>query len=1169
MSENYNEINGDKNNNTLYGTNENDIINGGSGIDMITGNAGRDYLYGGEGNDILGYRFHENGSENQYDENFIDNGDVFIGGKGNDRIYDTKHSDTIIYNLGDGNDEIYLSEEKKNLSGDGRSLRQDKLFFGEGISLEDLTFEIDYNNINLKIIVAAGTENEGYINLNNFLTEKNIEIFEFSSGELFTVESFINIVKERVFSGSNITDSITGFKEDDVINGGLENDSLRGNKGDDVLYGEEGSDILSGNEGNDTLYGGEGNDVLNGNVGNDTLYGGEGNDDLKGNEGNDTLYGKNGIDKLSGGDGDDILYGGDGDDILYGGFGKDELYGGDGDDTIGYRNYDSGSSDRYEENFVDNGDLIVGGRGNDKIYDTRHSDTIIYNIGDGDDTIYLSEDLENLSEDGRSLRQDKLILNDISYFSINFDKQYSDLVLFFNQGGSIRIKDWFSEATSAHKIETIVFKEKTRTWQEINDLFNIDSETMTVEEVEGVEITGTIENDRLGGNNGNDILKGESGNDTLSGFAGDDVIYGGDGKDTIYGGAGKDTIYGGDGDDSIGYFNHGKGDIGSKETGDENFIDNGDIIIGGKGDDRIYDTLHSDTIIYNLGDGHDEITLSSVEENLSGDGRSFRQDKLVFGEGISIENLNFEKKSSSLKIIIGKETELEGSIEIWRFFSNVGIELFEFSDGTTLTYSEMFEIVKTDLLTNKESINGFETDDSIMGTNSNDVIYGNEGNDSIKSGEGDDKIISGGDNDLVYGETGNDDIFGEDGNDTLYGDEGDDEIEGGADNDIIYGGDGNDRIYGGTGRDELYGGEGNDTIGYLNRGVGECGSKDKGDENFIDNGDIIVGGKGEDKIHDTEHSDTIIYNLGDGNDEIRLSTQKENLSGDGRSLRQDKLIFGEGISIKDLTFETNYQGNLTLFINKDAENEGSITIFNFMNEHNIELFEFSNGELIKGENLVQKIIESQKEGTSGDDVINAVEDFENIINGKEGDDNIKGASLDDTLYGGEGNDIINGASGSNTMIGGKNDDVITSESITDTIVYNIGDGNDTVNVLWSEGTRKNSTKILFGELITKNDLSFEEIDNNLVIRVFVGTENEGSITIKDWSINENSRIENFEFSDGISLTISDFTISYEEIDISDSQVDSLIQEMSTFGIDSEETINDLIPKLDYISFVTE
>jgi len=85
------------------------------------------------------------------------------------------------------------------------------------------------------------------------------------------------------------------------------------------------------------------------------------------------------------------------------------------------------------------------------------------------------------------------------------------------------------------------------------------------------------------------------------------------------------------------------------------------------------------------------------------------------------------------------------------------------------------------------------------------------------------------------------------------------------------------------------------------------------------------------------------------------------------------------------------------------------------------------------------------------------------IQGRASDDTIRGGAGDDSLYGGDGNnalygdegaDLLVGGSGANTFNGGAGNDSITTQSAADIIEYNLGDGDDTVNTIFSGYTLK-------------------------------------------------------------------------------------------------------------------
>lgn len=110
--------------------------------------------------------------------------------------------------------------------------------------------------------------------------------------------------------------TLTIIDDDKVFTGTDGSDTLRGGVGDDRLLGKGGDDRLVGNQGNDRLNGGSDDDRLIGNQGNDRLNGGSGDDRLVGNLGNDYLNGGSGDDYLDGGVGTDTLIGGAGSDTF-------------------------------------------------------------------------------------------------------------------------------------------------------------------------------------------------------------------------------------------------------------------------------------------------------------------------------------------------------------------------------------------------------------------------------------------------------------------------------------------------------------------------------------------------------------------------------------------------------------------------------------------------------------------------------------------------------------------------------------------------------------------------------------------------------------------------------------------------------------------------------------
>ena len=187
-------------------------------------------------------------------------------------------------------------------------------------------------------------------------------------------------------SGHAGNDDITGSDGGDIIDGGTGGDTMRGGRGNDTYYVDSADDavIENAHEGFDRVIAGI-DYALGENVENLTLTGsavtGTGNDARNTLEGNDL---------------DNVLVGGAGDDTLAGNLGNDWLEGGTG------------------------------------------SDGYVYELGDGRDII-----VEAAGSDDR----DVLVLaGAITENDFNFTRDagaLDDLVMRFNDGGSITIKDYF------------------------------------------------------------------------------------------------------------------------------------------------------------------------------------------------------------------------------------------------------------------------------------------------------------------------------------------------------------------------------------------------------------------------------------------------------------------------------------------------------------------------------------------------------------------------------------------------------------------------------------------------------------------------------------------------------------------------------------------------------
>ncbi|WP_305985670.1 DUF4214 domain-containing protein, partial [Roseibium sp. MMSF_3544] len=167
------------------------------------------------------------------------------------------------------------------------------------------------------------------------------------------------------------------------------------------------------------------------------------------------------------------------------------------------------------------------------------------------------------------------------------------------------------------------------------------------------------------------ILIGSSAGETLDG-TGYGAVYGQSGDDTLNGAVEASSLVGGDGDDTL------KGN-----TGDDN-------LSGGSGNDRLEGGDGEDTYYYERGDGDDVILDTGSGDN---------GDTLLFGKGISAEDLNIGYSGDDLLITFFEQSEedkytanavglppLTGSIRIenWATSLDGRIEMLSFADGTSI-----------------------------------------------------------------------------------------------------------------------------------------------------------------------------------------------------------------------------------------------------------------------------------------------------------------------------------------------------------------------------------------------------------------------------------------------------------------------------------------------------
>ena len=708
----------------IYNSGNNCIIKSLAGNDTITIHGNSNHVYSGNGNDTIyvGQR-----DRFQYNNNTINSGSgddqITISGNSNTINGGTGKDTILVYGKnniidgGAGNDIIILSEEnntvKWNLGGGLDTVNgsgEDRIEFGTGITTENIIYQYVDGKYR-----AVHTDEDGQIS-GGIILSQNMKTINFSDDE-----ATINIDDGLVLTQNNIAEKIIGTKGDDIIIGNGGNDIIDGGEGDDLYVWNlgDGLDTITDNKGNNRIKFGEGisqqdikiyaignnnakivvkddpaqgiimtnflsgypeyrfkeiifdngdvmdltntgaiftkevlnsgfassyDDIFYGTAADDGVHGVAGNDVLYGNEGNDSLWGGNGNDEIHGGDGDDYIEGNEDDDVLFGDDGNDYIAGGSGND------------------------ILSGGKGNDDLFGDGGDDTYIWNLGDGLDTIQDSW--------GKSI--------------IQFGEGISptDVTIRSNDGAVELLVN--NDVTQGIRISTRYDLQRDESPYEVH--FK-DGTIMNLTNV-GLTFTQTDEAEKITGTDFDDIIYANGGNDTVHAGSGNDIIYGGDGNDNLYGEEGSDTIHGGAGDDYIiSDLDNAKDENWTHELyGDEgnDYLQGSigkDILVGGTGNDNLSGNAGDDTYIYNLGDGFDTIYE---------DGGN---DTIVFGQGITLEDLTFRKSGTDLIININGDSSQGINIFNHALMRNdslteYNVESIRFADGSTLNISNADQLIQ-------------------------------------------------------------------------------------------------------------------------------------------------------------------------------------------------------------------------------------------------------------------------------------------------------------------------------------------------------------------------------------------------------------------------------------------------------------------------------------------
>lgn len=370
-------------------------------------------------------------------------------------------------------------------------------------------------------------------------------------------------------------------------------------------------------------------------------------------------------------------------------------------------------------------DYLEGGLGQDSLYGGVGNDIYYYNLGDGSDTITDYDD-----QTAANLRSDTLLFAEgIRPEEILLTQNGNDLeITLINSGETITVVMHF-------------YSWSGNNWNELSAIEFSDGTTWSAAMIRQI---------LLRGEDSDDVIYGYYQDDIISALAGSDEIYGLEGNDQLFGGLGDDSLFGDSGDDSL------VGGLGN------------DFLQGGEGDDRY---------IYSLGDGSD--VINAYQEI----GVATKEDILVMGEGITLDDLEFNRRDNHLDISFPGYADVITIFFHYLDFEGEGSALLngiEFSNGMYVTAEEIEQLITERIsgqLILPEIAN--EASTTLMGTAGDDYLYANFDQ-----------------NAQILGYGGSDTVVGSDLNDFLVGGRGDDTIEGGAGDDVYYYslGDGSDYI---------------------------------------------------------------------------------------------------------------------------------------------------------------------------------------------------------------------------------------------------------------------------------------------------------------------------------------------------------------------------------------
>ena len=1056
---------------TATGNDADNVLRGNTGNNTLDGGLGADTMYGGAGDDVY----------------IVDDEDDLIfeeDGEGNDTVYAS-----VSYALTSGIENLTLTGTG-NINGAGNAL--DNIIIGNsGNNTLDGGAGAD--------ILIGGDGDDTYIvdNLGDALVD---------TGGIDTVQSSITWRLESgfenlVLSGNGAIDgygnaavnTLTGNGGNNTLDGDAGADTMIGGAGDDTYIVDNIGDVVTeaADEGIDTVISSitytlganlenlrlSGTAAINGtgNAGDNTLIGNSAVNTLAGGAGNDTYVIDNiddvvieqaggGIDTIrasvsltlaaevenliltgmsaingTGNALDNVITGNDGVNTLSGGAGNDTLDGGLGDDRM----IGGTGDDTY---FVDSVNDILVELANEGVDEVQAA--ISWTLGDHLENLVLLG-TENINATGNSLAN-TLIGNSGAN---TLDGGTGADVMDGGGGDDVYIVDHVGDVVIAGSGHDKIYSSVN--W------------TMGANQDELI-LTGTAVS-----------AAGNSGDNIITGNAMANVISGGGGNDTIDGGGGVDTMSGGTGDDTY-------------------YVDNTlDQVIenNGEGEDIVYARA-----TYTIGANIEHLTLlgtaamngtgNDLDNTVTGnDGRNTLWG--MAGNDVIDGGLGADRMIGG----VGDDTYIVDNTEdTIQEFSGEGIDLV-LSSAANYTLSSHVENLT---LMGEAAINGTGNGlaNILIGNSAVNTLDGGDGNDTLDGGDGADTLIGGAGNDTYYVDNVGDVVIDTSGAlDKVFSSvtytlsagiehlelTGTSAIDGTGNslNNLLIGNAGDNTLNGGLGADTMIGGDGNDVYVVDNEGdlVIETGNVGDNKSFTYVVGSITISVEGNRPLDIVESS--ISYTLPDNVEVLRLTgTANINATGnDGANI----LAGNEGTNTlrgglgNDVYIVTDTRDRLIEFANEGTDTVATIISYTLQDHfENLILIEGAgniNGTGNSADNVIQGnegintmrgglgddiyivgagdvVIEGSNEGT--DTIISSVSwtlgnFIENLILDEDsGNINGTGNTQNNTIIGNSGSNTLDGGLGADVMVGGDGDDTYIVDNVGDVVLETLEGGVDTV-----------------------------------------------------------------------------------------------------------------------------